>query len=169
MKIKEISYLGPRVDLENDDLYFIEITTPKFFYTLMEKYKSDFVPPRYPYIIVSKLTDEIIRAAIQEFINEKEDSFWLKLYHITPTLNIKDINEILNQKEKENIELEKEVEREIEEESTRNYQSFHRRLEQHFPDWDRRIAYQQRQEKFYKSAMRKKRERRLETPNIYTK
>ena len=51
--------------------------------------------------------------------------------------------------------------------------SFHRRLEQHFPDWDGRMAYQQRQEKFYKSAMIKKREiqrlRILETPNFYTK
>ena len=121
MKIKEISYLDPRVDLENDCLdvfvtlendacYMIEVTTPKFFYTLMEKFKSDFVPPSYPYIIVSKLTDEIIQAAIQEFINAKEDSFWLKLYHITPTLKIRDINEILDRKEKENIQLEAEVE-----------------------------------------------------------
>lgn len=50
---------------------------------------------------------------------------------------------------------------------------FHRRLEKHFPDWDGRMAYQQRQEKFYKSAMIKKREiqrlRILETPNLYTK
>ena len=46
-------------------------------------------------------------------------------------------------------------------------------MEKHFPDWDRRIAYQQRQEKFYKSAMRKKREIKrlwiLETPSIYNK
>lgn len=121
MKIKEISYLDPLLDLENDCLdvfvtlendacYMIEVTTPKFFYTLMEKFKSDFVPPSYPYIIVSKLTDEIIRAAIQEFINAKEDSFWLKLYHITPTLKIRDINEILDRKEKENIQLKGEIE-----------------------------------------------------------
>ena len=56
MKIKEISYLDPKVDLENDcldvfvtlennDDYLIEVTTPKFFYTLMEKSKSNFVPP----------------------------------------------------------------------------------------------------------------------------
>jgi hypothetical protein len=105
MEIKEISYLDPRVDLENDCLdvfvtlendvyYLIEVTTPKFFYTLMEGEKSDFVPPGYPYIIVSKLTDNIIRAAIQEFIDRKEDSYWLKLYHITATLKIEDINEI---------------------------------------------------------------------------
>lgn len=123
MEIKEISYLDPRVDLENDCLdvfvtlesdacYLIEVTTPKFFYTLMEKFKSDFVPPSYPYIIVSKLTDNIIRAAIQEFIDTKEDSYWLKLYHMTATLKIEDINEILDQKEKENIELEAEIEAE---------------------------------------------------------
>ena len=116
MEIKKISYLGPKVDLENDcldvfvtlendDYYLIEVTTPRFFYTLMEKFKSNFVPPSYPYIIVSKLTDDIIRAAIQEFIDKKEDSYWLKLYHITATLKIEDINEILDWKEKENTEL----------------------------------------------------------------
>ena len=128
MKIKEISYLDPRVDLENDcldvfitlendDCYMIEVTTPKFFYTLMEKFKSDFVPPSYPYIIVSKLTDDIIRAAIQEFIDPKEDFYWLKLYHMTATLNIEDRNEILDRKEKENTELEAEIDAEIESES----------------------------------------------------
>ena len=125
MKIKEISYLDPQVDLENDcldvfvtlendDYYLIEVTTPKFFYTLMEKSKSDFVPPSYPYIIVSKLTDDIIRAAIQEFIDTKENSYWLKLYHMTATLKIEDINEILDRKEKENTELEAEIDAEIE-------------------------------------------------------
>ena len=125
MKIKEISYLhSPRdlendcldvfVTLENDACYLIEVTTPKFFYTLMEKFKSDFVPAGYPYIIVSKLTDEVIRAAIQEFIDAKEDSYWLKLYHMTATLKIEDINEILDRKEKEDIELEAKIEAEIE-------------------------------------------------------
>ena len=116
MEIKKISYLGPKVDLENDcldvfvtlengDRYLVEVTTPKFFYTLMERFNSNFVPPYYPHIIVSKLTDDIIRAAIQEFIDKKEDSYWLKLYHITATLKIEDINEILDWKEKENTEL----------------------------------------------------------------
>ena len=115
MKIKEISYLDPRVDLENDCLdvlvtlennvcYIVEVTTPKFFYTLMEKFKSDFVPTGYPYIIVSKLTDEVIRAAIQQFIDKEEDLYWLKLYHMIPTLNIEDINEILDRKEQEELE-----------------------------------------------------------------
>lgn len=64
MKIKEIFILDPRVDfeddcfdgfvtLEKDTRSMVEVTTPKFFYTLMEKFKSDFVPPSYPYSIVS--------------------------------------------------------------------------------------------------------------------
>ena len=73
MKIKKTSSLDPRENLEkdcldvlvtfeNDVFYMIEITTPKFFYIFMKRFKNDFVPPSYPYIIVSKLTDEIIRA-----------------------------------------------------------------------------------------------------------
>ena len=51
--------------------------------------------------------------------------------------------------------------------------AFHRRLEQHFPDWEERMNYQKKQEEFYKSAMRKQRElKRLRIKNIckfYTK
>ena len=119
MKIKEIEYwnlanesLDVFITLENDASYLVEVATPQCLATFMEK--SDFVPPGYPYIIVSKLTHEIIRAAIQQYIDAEEDSFWLKLYHLTATLNIKDINEILDQKEKENIELEAKINAEIE-------------------------------------------------------
>jgi hypothetical protein len=123
MRIKEIKYLVPPTDLVNDCLdvfvtlenntfYLVEVATPQFLSALMEKVVSDFLPVGYPYIIVSKLTDEIIRAAIQEFIDAKEDSYWLKLYHITATLKIEDINEILDRKEKEDIKLEAEIEAE---------------------------------------------------------
>lgn len=70
----------------------------------MEKFKSNFGPPGYPYIIVSKLIDDIIRAAIQEFIDITEDFYWLKLYYITVILTTEDINEILYR----NTELEAE-------------------------------------------------------------
>ena len=50
---------------------------------------------------------------------------------------------------------------------------FHRRLEQHFSDWEERMNYQEKQEEFYKSVMRKQREfKRLrikENSNLYTK
>ena len=35
---------------------------------------------------------------------------------------------------------------------------FHHKLERHFPDWEGRMAYQKKQEEFYKLAMRKKSE-----------
>lgn len=70
----------------------------------MEKFKSNFGPTGYPYIIVSKLIDDIIRAAIQEFIDITEDFYWLKLYYITVILTTEDINEILYR----NTELEAE-------------------------------------------------------------
>jgi len=51
--------------------------------------------------------------------------------------------------------------------------AFHRQLEQYFPDWAGRMDYQKKQEKFFKSAMRKKRElirlRMKEDPKFYTK
>lgn len=80
MKIKKISYLNRPNDLVNSCLdviiklededcvdefcYVIEVATPEFLSSQMKEAKSDFLPPNYPYIIVSKLTKEIIEAAI---------------------------------------------------------------------------------------------------------
>ena len=128
MKVKEIKYLIPPTDSVNDCLdvfvileddyctdecsYLVEVTTPQFLSASMGKFKGDFLPPGYPYIIVSKLTDEIIQAAIQAYT--EDNSYWLKLYHILPTLDIEDINEILYRKKQENIELEAKIDAEVE-------------------------------------------------------
>ena len=137
MKIKEIKYLVPPTDLVNDCLdvfvileddyctdgfsYLVEVATPQFLSALMEREKSDFLSPGYPYSIVSKLTDNIIKASLQSFINTKNDSYWLKLYHITATLKIEDINEILDRKKQENIELDAKIDAEFEAESDINH------------------------------------------------
>jgi hypothetical protein len=51
--------------------------------------------------------------------------------------------------------------------------TFHSRLVQQFPDWNERMDYQQKQEKFYESAIRKRREiqklRIQEIPDFLTK
>ena len=128
VKIKKIEYLIPPRDIFNDALdvfvsleddyctdgfcYFIEVTTPQFFFTFMEKKKMKFFSPNYPFIIVSKLTDDIIRAAIESFINTQDDLYWLKLYHITVALESEDIDEILYRKKRESIELDAELEAE---------------------------------------------------------
>ena len=126
VKIKEIKYLIPPRDIFNDSLdvfvsleddyctdgfcYFIEITTPQFLSTMMEKENDTFLSPDYPSIIVSKLTDDIIRAAIESFINSSDEVRWLKLYHIIPKLDIQEINEILYRKKQETIEFDAESE-----------------------------------------------------------
>lgn len=130
MKIKSISYVLPPKDLiddtldvmifledqdSNDEIYYgVEVTTPQCLSSLIEESGSSFLPPAYPYIIVSKLTDEIIRAAIQSFIDTEKDLYWLKLYHTTPTLNIEDIDEILYRKKQESIELDAKIDAEME-------------------------------------------------------
>ena len=104
VKIKKIEYLIPPRDIFNDALdvfvtleddyctdgfcYFIEVTTPQFLSITMEKENNAFLLPEYPCIIVSKLTDDIIRAAIESFINSDDEVRWLKLYYIIPKLSI---------------------------------------------------------------------------------
>ena len=76
----------------------------------MEKENNAFLLPDYPCIIVSKLINDIIRAAIESFINSDDEVRWLKLYHIIPKLNIQEIDEILYRKKQEAIELDAEFE-----------------------------------------------------------
>jgi hypothetical protein len=99
--------------------YVIEVTTPQFLSTLMKESKSEFVLPHHPYIIVSKLTDENIRTAIQAFIDAKDDLYWLKLYHISATLNIEDINEIFYRKKQDAVKAK--INTEIDAESDINH------------------------------------------------
>jgi len=140
VKIKKITYLVPPRDILNDavdvlvDLeensdefgYVVEVTTPQFLSTLMEKKKMEFLSPNYPFIIVSKLTDDTIRAAIESFINPQdpidphEELYWLKLYHLIPSLEMEDVNELYDRKKQEAIELESEVDVEFEAESETN-------------------------------------------------
>ena len=133
VNIKKITYLVPPRDLLDDTLdvfvtleddyctdgfcYVVEVTTPQALSAIMKEEKSEFLSPGYPYIIVSKLTDDIIRAAIESFINTKDDLYWLKSYHVIPTLEIEDLNELLYRKKGESIELDAEIDAELEAES----------------------------------------------------
>ena len=133
VKIKKISYLIPPRDMLNDavdvlvDLeensdefgYVVEVTTPQFLSTMMEKEKSSFLSPDYPCIIVSKLTDDIIESFInpQDYGNIYEELYWLKLYHLIPSLTMEDVNELYDRKKQEAIEWEAKMDAEFEAES----------------------------------------------------
>ena len=138
VKIKKITYLVPPRDLLDDTVdvlvtleddycagtdrfcYVVEVTTPQALSAILKEEKSEFLSPGYPYIIVSKLTNDILRAAIESFINTKDDSYWLKLYHVILSLEIEDLNEILDRQKRESIEFAAEIDAELEDESDTN-------------------------------------------------
>jgi hypothetical protein len=68
------------VELEDGYTYTVEIATAKNLEYLMDTQKMSYLEPGYPLIIVKKLTREIIKEAITAYV-EKNDGYWLKLYH----------------------------------------------------------------------------------------
>ncbi len=65
------------VTLDDEDCtdgfcYWVEVTTPQFLSSMMEKKKMEVLSPDYPCIIVSKLTDDTIRAALESFIKPQD-------------------------------------------------------------------------------------------------
>ena len=128
IQIKKIEYFSPRNYILNNALdvyvtldddyctedfaYCVEVTTPQFLSTIMERDKITFLEPDYPSIVVSKLEDDIIRAAIESFINSENGVYWLKLYHLVLSLTLEEINEILNRKKQESIKSWAEIEAE---------------------------------------------------------
>lgn len=93
MLIKSINfptYLENITDIENINIdFFVELeyaytytvvaATAKNRESLMDKEKMNYFEPGYPFIIVKKLTKEIITEAIQAYASS--DAYWLKLYH----------------------------------------------------------------------------------------
>lgn len=95
MLVKKISFIRPTlleeipdiedynldvfVELENGFTYTVVIATAKNIVSLMDKEKTDFSEPGEPFIIVRKLTKEIIEEAVKAYA--EEDAYWLKFYH----------------------------------------------------------------------------------------
>ena len=93
MLIKSISfptYLEDITDIENSNIdvfveledgytYTVVIATAKNIVSLMDKEKTNFLEPGDPFIIVRKLTKEIIEEAVKAYA--ENDAYWLKFYH----------------------------------------------------------------------------------------
>ena len=93
MLVKNISFVSPLedvLDIEDDNIdvfvqledgytYTVVVATAKNIVSLMNKKKKDFAEPACPFIIVRKLTKEIIEKAIEACA--KNDAYWLKFYH----------------------------------------------------------------------------------------
>ena len=95
MLVKKISFVRPTlleeipdiedynldvfVELEDGYTYTLVIATAKNIVSLMNKEKTNFSEPGAPFIIVRKLTKEIIEEAVKAYA--ENDAYWLKFYH----------------------------------------------------------------------------------------
>ena len=98
MLIKKISFPSPLkhiediyddnldvfVELEDGSEYTVIVGTPKNFLTLMNRDEMDFLEPGCPFIIVRKLTVEVIEKAIDA--HTQDDAYWLKLHHFSGSI-----------------------------------------------------------------------------------
>ena len=112
MKIKKLIYLfdidtvpdpsndivDVLIELEDDKYctnnftYVLEVATPQALADLMKKDGVHHLPPDPLFVIVDEISHKVIKEAILEFVADKEDAYWLKLYHLADILNIDYLN-----------------------------------------------------------------------------
>ena len=99
----ETSNIDVFVELEDTYTYTVVVATAKNIESLMDKEKMNYFEPGYPFIIVKKLTKEIITEAIEAYASD--DAYWLKLYHFAGKIN----KTIFNKLQAEHTEYLKEL------------------------------------------------------------
>ena len=119
MLVKKISFVRPNlleeipdiedynldvfVELEDGYTYTLVIATAKNIVSLMNKEKTNFSEPGAPFIIVRKLTKEIIEEAVKAYA--ENDAYWLKFYHFAGEVD----TTVFNQLQAEHTEYLKEL------------------------------------------------------------
>ena len=110
MKIKRIEFAheitDPYMDnldvfVENEDgyTYTIVVSTPGDLLDQMDQEKINFIMPASPKIIVKKLTEQIVREAIQAYA--ENDGYWLKLCQFGDDIDISVLNKLEAEHRKE--------------------------------------------------------------------
>ena len=108
MLVKKISFVRPNlleeipdiedynldvfVELEDGYTYTVVIATAKNIESLMDKERMNYFEPGYPFIIVKKLTKEIISEAIEAYASD--EAYWLKLYHFAGKVDTAVFNQL---------------------------------------------------------------------------
>jgi hypothetical protein len=117
MKVTKISfptYLEECIGIENENIdvfveeedgytYTFVVATAKNIEYLMDKWKMKYFSPGHPFIIVKKLTQEIIEETIKD-LSQKDNGYWLKLYQFADQID----ETVFNQLEAEDREEQKE-------------------------------------------------------------
>lgn len=118
MVVKNIcftEYLEKTTDIENDSLdvfveleggftYTVVVGIPKNIEYLMDKEKVNYFRPGHPFILVKKLTKDIIKKAVIAYA-EDFDEYWLKLDHFASDINEGVFDELQAEYMKNRIEL----------------------------------------------------------------
>ena len=80
------------VELENGYTHTVLVATEKNILSLMDKEKMNFSEPGDPFIIVRKLTKEIIEEAVKAYA--ENDAYWLKFHHFVGEVDIAVFNQL---------------------------------------------------------------------------
>ena len=110
MKIKRIEFAHEITDPHMDNLdvfvetedgytYTIVVSTPGDLVDQMEQEKINFIRPDTPKIIVKKLTEPIVREAIEAYA--EDDGYWLKLCQFGDDIDISVLNKLEEEHRKE--------------------------------------------------------------------
>ena len=86
------------VELEDGSEYTVIVGTPKNFLTLMNQHEMDFLEPGCPFIIVRKLTMEVIEKAIHA--HTQDNAYWLKLHHFSESIKSDMFNKLQEDQDK---------------------------------------------------------------------
>ena len=87
------------VENENGYTYTIVVSTPGDLLDQMDQEKINFIMPASPKIIVKKLTEQIVREAIQAYA--ENDGYWLKLCQFGDDIDISVLNKLEAEHRKE--------------------------------------------------------------------
>lgn len=82
----ESQYMDIYVELENGFRYIFEVATIKHMQYVMKNYKVSYDPPGLLILPVQKLTKEAIVDAVLTYAADKEDGYWIKLYHFSGSI-----------------------------------------------------------------------------------
>ena len=107
-QIKDIYNDNTEVCVRFEDGFCINVivATPQHLQYLMEKDEINFWEPGIPWVIVQKLTKEIIHEAIQAYNDDKPNGYWLKLYYFASDIDITVFDQLQAQEIKRAAELE---------------------------------------------------------------
>ena len=86
------------VELQDGSEYTVIVGTPKNFLTLMNRHEMDFLEPGCPFIIVRKLTIEVIEKEIHA--HTQDNAYWLKLHHFSESIKSDMFNELQEDQDK---------------------------------------------------------------------